>query len=212
MADRRCVTIRWALTALLIIGVNVALCLWADPITARWGNVAERSTVAVWFATAAVPLGGPLPYVAAILLLLWAARTYGWPRGRQFAVLLPIVFAATGLGSFAVKIAVGRPRPFTLHQAAPTFEHAWQRRLDGRFQSFPSSDVMVAAGLATVLALLLERGRGRYALFLMPGLSAAGRILIARHYPSDCLAALVLGAVLAWVLRRLQERWLARSP
>jgi membrane-associated phospholipid phosphatase len=156
-----------------------------------------------------VPFGGPLPYIAAIVLLLWAARKYRWPRGRQVAWLLPIVFAVTGLGSHGIKIAVGRPRPFMLHTPWPSHNSAWKRHLDRRFQSFPSSDVMVAAGLATVLFLLVGHGRWRYGLVVYPAYSAAGRILIARHYPSDCLAALALGVATTWALWRLQERWLA---
>lgn len=209
MTDRIRVIVVGSLGTLLLVGLLIVLYLWADPITGSWGNVSERSEVAVWVAATAVPFGGPLPYIVAIGLLLWAARKYRWPRGRQVAILLPIVFAVTGLGSFAVKIVVGRPRPFTLHQQIAPPANAWKRHLDRRFQSFPSSDVMVAAGLATVLFLLVGHGRGRYALVLFPAYSAAGRILIARHYPSDCLAAMALGAATTWLLWRLQERWLA---
>jgi len=187
----------------------VLLVLYVDPITAGWGNLAWKSPLAGLFATGGVLLGGPLPYRGAFLALLWACRRYRWPRGRRFAILLPFVFAVTGLGSRAAKVIVGRPRPITLHRPAVTFPSEWARHLNGQFQSFPSGDVTVAAGLATVLFILLERGGARYLLFAIPLFSAAGRIGNARHYPSDCLAGLALGILSAWAVWRLQERWIA---
>ena len=194
---------------MVLVAIEVLLVLYVDRPAAEWGLRLYGTDVSDYLGGAGVPLGGPLPYLAAVLLLLWAARRYGWPRGRQVAWLLPIVFAVTGLGSFAVKIAVGRQRPFMFQQPQPGFATAWERHLDRRYQSFPSSDAMVAAGLSMVLFLMLERGAARYAVFALTAYSAFGRVLIARHYPSDCVAGAALGALLAWLLWRLQERWLA---
>jgi membrane-associated phospholipid phosphatase len=208
----RAIAVRWTLVGVALVAAEVLLMRCVDRAAAEWGLRLYGTDLSDYLGGAGVPLGGPLPYVAAIALLLWAARRYAWPRGRRFALLLPLVFAATGLGSFAVKIAVGRQRPFMLHEPQPTFASAWERRLDRRFQSFPSSDVMVAAGLAMTLFLLLESGPARYALFAIPAYSAFGRVLIARHYPSDCLAAAALGMVVAWLLWRWQERRAAAAP
>jgi len=190
----------------LLIAVEALLVLYVDRGVGLWALSVYQTDAADYLGGAGVPLGGPLPYLAAILLALWAARRYRWAMGRRVAFALPLVFALSGLGSYAVKAAVGRPRPFMLEQPPPTFNSTWERRLDRRYHSFPSSDVMVAAGLATVLFLMLERGRARYAVFAIPVYSAFGRIIIARHYPSDCLAAVMLGIAATWLLWRLQER------
>lgn len=190
----------------LVACVLLVVVLYVDPFAGGWGNVASRSLVASVISTAAVPLGGPLPSLAAMVLLLWAARKWDWSRGRQFVLLVPLVFVGAGLASHVIKIAVGRQRPFVCYEGLSGHTSWWTRRLDGRFHSFPSADVTVAAGLSMALFLLLEHGTARYLLFLLPAFSAAGRVLNARHYPSDCLAGAVLGMVVAWWLWRLHER------
>ena len=77
---------------------------------------------------------------------------------------------------------------------------------DNALKSFPSGDVTIAAGLATVLCLAVGRGWARYLFYLLPTLSAFGRITGAKHYPSDCLFGFFLGTVVAlliwgWIMR-----------
>lgn len=195
------------LVAVLLAVLFPLLIVYVDPIAERWGNAVHRREWVIAVVTGTEPLGGPVPYIAALILLAAAAWRYRWGRGWRFAVLVPVVFAVSGLGSYGIKIIVGRPRPFTLVQPAQVYASEWQRHLDRRCQSFPSSDVMVAASFAMLLFLLPERGRARYLLFALPVLTAAGRITNARHYPSDCLAAFILGVAVTWLLWRLQERW-----
>ena len=64
----------------------------------------------------------------------------------------------------------------------------------------------VAAALAMIGFLLIGRGWPRYLLFLIPVLSGMGRIAAARHYPSDCLAGIVLGVAVAAIIWRVVMR------
>jgi membrane-associated phospholipid phosphatase len=198
------------LAALGGIVLLALVCIQLDLPAARWAHEVRPKAWARWVSAAGVPLGGPLPYIAAIGLLVWAARRWDWPTGRRVAWLLPIVFAVTGLGSHGIKMIVGRPRPYMLTDPWPPSAASWTRRFDLRFQSFPSADVMVASGLVTVLMLLLEDRPARYLLLAIPLASSLGRMVIVVHYPTDCLGAMVLGSAAAWGLWHWQLRWLAR--
>jgi membrane-associated phospholipid phosphatase len=78
--------------------------------------------------------------------------------------------------------------------------------IENEIHSFPSGDVTVAAGLAAGLFLLAGRGRVRYLVFGLAALSAAGRMLGAKHYPSDCLFGALVGIAVAALL------WKALMP
>ena len=79
----------------------------------------------------------------------------------------------------------------------------YTRCVENQLHSFPSGDVTVAAALTTVGFLLIGGGWVRYLLFALPILSAIGRVAGARHYPSDCLAGMLLGIATAVVLWRV---------
>jgi membrane-associated phospholipid phosphatase len=147
------------------------------------------------------PLGNaPLvPGVGGVFLL--AALVKRSRRLARAGVLILLIFGLCGGSVYALKSAVRRPRPWTQNLAwSETIrDSSWSR--NGQAHSFPSGDVTCAAGLATALYLAAGRGRARYLLFLIPLASSLGRVLGARHYPSDCLAGLLLGmglAALAW--------------
>jgi len=204
------IILRWTVPVVLLVCVLVMVFTFIDPIVGRWAVAVCRNEWALEVRNEAKVLGGPLPCVLGAVVLWAAGRGLNARKAQRFAVLMLLALIVGTLSCHFVKMAVGRPRPFMMAQPAPTNQTAWEHRADSRFHSFPSGDVTVAAGFGMVGFLLAGGGSARYLLFLVPVLSMAGRVCGARHYPSDCLAAIVLGVLTVWVLWRLQEARAAR--
>jgi membrane-associated phospholipid phosphatase len=189
------VVVALALAAIPLLMVTL------DPVVARHRAPHHGSAATERLLAFTDPLGNaPLvPGVGGVLLVAGAIRRSG--RLARVGVLVLLVFGLCGGAAYSVKSVVRRPRPWTHGLVWSETIRDWKWSRNGRAHSFPSGDVTVAAGLAMTLYLGLRRGRGRYLVFLIPLASSVGRVIGARHYPSDCLAALLLGiglAALAW--------------
>jgi membrane-associated phospholipid phosphatase len=122
---------------------------------------------------------------------------------RRVLRLLVCAFGA-GLMSNVVKVVVARHRPATLdaRHVAETFAgflpwvtQGWQQITNRDIQSFPSSHVATATGLAAGLTWLYPQGRWLFAAFVM--LAAVQRWQCGAHYASDTLAGAALGCLVA---------------
>jgi undecaprenyl-diphosphatase len=202
-------TARWVLPVALAAAALLCARFLLDAPVGRWATgicgTSWASTIRRSGGARAVPLGGPVDTVVVALALFVLGKVWRWPQARRAALLLPVAFIASGAVTHVIKMAVGRPRPFMVGAEWPQ-ETRWQHAIDGKFQSFPSGDVTVAAALATVCFLLAGRRRFAYLAVLVPAYSATARMVAARHYPSDCLAGCLIGGLTAWLLWRFQER------
>jgi undecaprenyl-diphosphatase len=119
-----------------------------------------------------------------------------WPRGRQWAVALPLVMAGAGVVQLVAKWAVDRPRP----------------NLDPL--GFPSAHVLSLVVLCGFLAYAVSIGsarRRRRCLLLgacagVVGIVAYSRMYLDAHWFSD-----VLGGLTAGVAYLLMAIWVVRS-
>ena len=142
---------------------------------------------------------GLLFFLLALVLMLF-------PRTRKTGVcIFGAVCCGALLTSVILKDLIGRLRPF---EASETFRAFWQfvgSPAEEGF-SFPSGHVTAAA--AGCLALILERGK-KYALpcigFVI--LMCMSRNYLMAHYPSDVLAAAVVGSLSA-VAAYFIARWI----
>lgn len=196
----------WVRNLLLAFAAIGLLMLFVDPAAGRWGN-AVRQSDAVWAYRKVVgPLGHGTPWGIAFIAALIAAVIWRTTRYLRVALVVLLTFIWSGGLCHLIKITVHRPRPEIMW--AP-WAGGWGlsvRFVENQLHSFPSGDVTVAAALATIGFLLIGRGWARYLLFAMPVLAAIGRIAAARHYPSDCVAGLVLGSAIAAVMWRVVMR------
>ncbi|MBM3474638.1 MAG: phosphatase PAP2 family protein [Armatimonadetes bacterium] len=191
---------RAAIVVVALAAIPV-LMVTLDPIVARqtvphYGSPAVERLLAVTDPLGNAPL---VPGVGGVLLVLALILRSG--RMARIGVLVLLVFGLCGGAAYSVKSVVRRPRPWTQGLAWSETIRDWKWSRNGQAHSFPSGDVTIASGLAMALYLALRRGRARYLVFLIPLVSASGRIIGARHHPSDCLAGLLLGiglAALAW--------------
>ena len=145
-----------------------------------------------------------------LLLILLALVLMCFPRSRRAGVCM---FGAVACGAiltnFILKDAVARPRPF---ETVDLYRQWWQAvgapAEDGF--SFPSGHVTAAA--AGLAGLCLVEGRR----WVLPSvvwvlLMAVSRNYLMAHYPSDVLAAVLVGllaAAIAYAITRLIFRLL----
>jgi membrane-associated phospholipid phosphatase len=189
---------------LLLIG---ALMLLVDPVVGRWANTVADTEAVDQFRLFVQPLGREPLQGLLILSLLLTALVLRQRAYARLALIVGVVYVLSGTASQFLKIATHRPRPEVMVVPWSDGFGVEASFLENKIHSFPSGDVTIAAGLASVLFLALGAARGRYLVFAIPVLSALGRILGAKHYPSDCVAAGLLGYLVAvWVWSRLGPR------
>jgi membrane-associated phospholipid phosphatase len=189
----------WSAAFLVALGLDRAVSSWVHDN----GIDVSLKTHWPWFCKMGhVPGVGRLPgnfltfpLIAAIWMFCLGRRW--WPAAGF--VFLSGVFAGANV---LVKWLVGRARPFqggvfSLHPFVGGIHG-----MGGANQSFPSGDVCLGAATAVSLAILLPRWRWLWISLVV--MVAAERILENAHYPSDTVAAVGLGWLLAqaawWLL------------
>lgn len=130
---------------------------------------------------------------AVMMLVVWWRARSGDAARMAAALCTPLVVVAAFLANDAVKSLFAEQRPcrtlhtVTVESCPPLGDYA-----------FPSNHSAIAAAAAVAL-LLASRRTGLYAVPVAL-LMAASRVWIGVHYPHDVLAALLLGAAVAWPL------------
>jgi undecaprenyl-diphosphatase len=159
------------------------------------------------------------PFVAAAGVLL---VVFGGFRGRAAVLCAALAVGLTdGVVSNSLKKAVGRPRPNQILEnvrvvdlakthprllaiarpAKVEFSRPALKPVSGA--SFPSSHTANNFAVAVVLAIFFRRWGWLY--FLPAMLISYSRIYVGSHFPSDVLAAAVLGAGVACLVLALCE-------
>ena len=125
-----------------------------------------------------------------ILTVLLAAALFA-RNHRRAAYLTVGVMVATSVATTLLKDAFGRARPVWQDPTALLHNNA--------FPSGHASSIAAFAGLVVVfVAMLVRRSNVRRVAYVVAGLVVvlvcADRVLLGRHYPSDVLAGVLLGA------------------
>ena len=192
--------------ALQAVGVNTL-----DSSVFLWLNLGRDAPEAlVWLAMACSRW---LPAVLLMALLPLAAL--GGPRGRRTVWLALLGMGLAWAAAALLKHSVAAPRPFMLGLGTDWLGHSGGN-------GFPSSHASVAAAFAASALLGGWPRTLRWALALAGALVCWSRIAVGVHFPSDVLAAMLLGslcalaaqAAAAWLTARrarAKSRWAARS-
>ncbi len=195
----------WVIAALL--AVMVLLMVFVDPTVGRWSLTASQLPWVHQFRAYVTPLGRDAIHGFFAVGLLLAALVFRSGIYARMALVVVVTYVLAGSSCHMIKMITHRPRPETI--PAPWLG-GWgvaACMLEDDTHSFPSGDVTIAAALATIWFLALGRGRARYAVYVVPLLSAVGRVLGAAHYPSDTLAGGLWGTLWAvWVWRWIMPR------
>jgi undecaprenyl-diphosphatase len=154
----------------------------------------------------------PLVFVAAALIVI-----LGGFKERAFVccALLGLLVADPGVAN-AIKQIVNRPRPYqamagvrvvrlqkthprflaVIHPAVVTASRLPSKKRDNR--SFPSGHVTNNAVIATLLTWFYRRRGWLY--FIVVLLVTWSRVYVGDHYPTDVLAAVIIGAGVALIM------------
>jgi membrane-associated phospholipid phosphatase len=137
----------------------------------------------------------------AALLAVWHRR-----RWRAAAFLFTCA-AVAGVGTWLLKWAVGRTRPF---KGVPPLEfHPFERGLPGLIDnhnlSFPSGDASLAFATAACVGVLVPRTRPL--LFIAAVVVGIERVLENAHYVSDVVGGAALGVLSVPVAWRMWRRF-----
>ena len=161
------------------------------------GYVPNRSSLLYRVSRVFTELGSP---AAVIAMALFAAAVI-WTRRRSWmhAAVCVVAPAAAGITEMSAKLIVARPRPVT---ASLTGEGG---------MGFPSGHATGFAALAFILALVVPRNRrsrvgALVGALVLSALMAASRVVVGAHYPTDVIAGMILGGVIAdatWLAARL---------
>lgn len=135
---------------------------------------------------------GGIVWIALAVVLLFFKKT-------RFCGLTVIISLAIGyvLNDFVLKLIFSRPRPFSVHPEFVDFLEEMKLELPGGF-SFPSGHAFSSFNCAVVM-LLFHKRIGIFAIILA-ALISFSRIFFCVHYPTDVLAGMILGIVVAVVV------------
>lgn len=139
-----------------------------------------------WIMKAITLVGSYGAALVTVIAAIWLGRRHCW--AETVALLVSVIGAAT-LNSL-LKLVFARPRPSVFPPL--TVEHTY---------SFPSGHSITAVALYGFLAVLLWQNHRRgWALLsgAMIPLIGFSRIYLGVHYPSDVLAAMMLGTL--WLI------------
>jgi len=140
----------------------------------------------------ATPLGTPV--VLAPALLLWAASGYfdGRPDRIRSSVRIGVDVSAAVVACEAIKLGVGRERPYESPGDARVF-HPFSHH-----DSFPSGHTTFAFATAAALSREAPARWVPWVAFPVAGAVGWSRVRDDRHWASDALAGAILGT---WVAR-----------
>ena len=161
------------------------------------GYVPNRSSLLYRASRVFTEFGSPVAVIAMALLgavIVWARR-----RSWLHAAVCVVAPAIAGITEMTAKLIVARPRPVS---AALTGEGG---------MGFPSGHATGFAALAFILALVVPWNRRSqvWALagaLVLSALIAASRVVVGAHFPTDVMAGMILGGVIAdatWLAARL---------
>lgn len=195
----------------LVLGASAAALLaglaihpW-DRAIVDW-FVADRSELGLAWARNLSRYGelhfGPLLALVAIALAGWLLRR----RVLGLAALSGLLGGLTGgIGVNIFKAIFGRPRPSVgLADAFHWFETTWN------FGSFPSGHATHCTAVVCGVAMVAPR---LGACLAVPALAVIwSRVYLERHFPTDVLAGVWLGAMCGCALGLAARHWLEKNP
>ncbi len=115
-----------------------------------------------------------------------------------------VAFAATVAGTYALKYAVDRNRPYVTHPDLKPLGSESSR-------SFPSGHTSSAFSTAMSLSLIYPKWYVAVPAFAWASATGYSRMYLGVHYPTDVLAGAVLGAGTAWLTHVVNKKWQARK-
>jgi hypothetical protein len=192
----------WPYAAVVLV-VAVGVAVHWDRMVALW-SLAHCNTPCVRVLREVVtPVGSAAPQGALILLLLGLGAGLRNPCLARMGKALFVAFLVASVLATGLKLGVRRARPMAMDQPRPSLADQLGK---GQWHSFPSGDVLTTTALVVGGLCLAQRRRRWCWLLVLPLVVGAGRIVAAKHFPSDVVGGLALGAVAGLVAVALSCR------
>jgi membrane-associated phospholipid phosphatase len=137
------------------------------------------------------------------VLLVWDLD----PRGLRIAIPIGVAVLATAIVVLVLKRMIGRVRPGREHAGrflGPALTHASYR------ESFPSSHTACAVALSAMLAHLYPDAWITF--WGLAAICAALRYALDAHWPSDIVAGVLVGYLIAELTARVATNWTFIRP
>lgn len=140
-------------------------------------------------------LGEETFFLFLLPILYWCVNTV---LGLRIGIILVL---STGLND-AFKVFFHRPRPFWIDTRVQAL------RFENSF-GIPSGHAQNAAAVWGMLAAFINRAWFWVVSIIVIFLIGLSRMVLGVHFPTDVLAGWLIGALLAWVMLRLEKPFLA---
>jgi membrane-associated phospholipid phosphatase len=181
------------LVVFLCAALLLVACFYADAAVQAWMTQQQLPPLRN-FMNAVSRYGDWPEHVLLGLALAGIAYWRGSKRWLRIFAAMILACALAGVAARVVKISTGRARPHAQTEAG------WNGpRLSPRYNAFPSGHTAASTAFFATLAFASWRIGGP--LLIVPLLIAFSRMYVAAHYLSDVVAAALIGAVAAYVVR-----------
>lgn len=132
-------------------------------------------------------------WIAIIILLLFFKKT------RKLAILMAISLAIEFvLNDLVLKPLIARPRPFEVYEVALILEAPTS-------YAFPSGHS--ASAFAVVMVAYFRNHEFKVPLIIMAAIMAFSRLYLFVHWPTDVLAGILFGTLIAYLVVKLVPRY-----
>ena len=136
----------------------------------------------------------------------WISFLTNQKRFCRFVFGMFLSTALTGLVGHGLKLVFLRARPYGNLGPFSFFNLGGLTQNDRVFQSLPSGDVSITAGATCYLFYALRGNYFRWFVLLIPLSTAFSRVDLNRHWPSDTLAAIGVGIIVAQWMVNYEQR------
>ncbi len=145
-------------------------------------------------------------YLFFICFILFNSEKYHW---ATIFVILSCVGASDLMSSHTIKPLIERPRP--CHENSQVYPVNIRVRC-GAGYSFTSSHATNHFALASILYLVLFKGRKRILLLLMIWAAAISfaQVYVGVHYPIDILCGAILGISIAFIINQFYRSFIEK--
>ena len=190
---------------LVVLAAGIALAHSSSATTAETNLLAQVAGARIgWLVSVSLALNWIFsPPIALIIGIVSAALVFVVSRSWITVLHFALLVLGTWLSSEVIKLLVHRPRP------AARLADTLVPNPDP--DSYPSGHVCFVVGLGLAIFVLAIRSRVRVIIavlaVLLALITAASRVYIGVHYPTDALASLVFGVAAFVGVETVWRRW-----
>jgi len=174
-----------------------------DAVVIAWVQSLQVPIVTAWIRMGAHIGRWVWLYVA---LAYWVMRIFKHTRLARILSFSLFATTVTAILTHGLKFLIARARPYENLGALSWFNYEGGIQDRRGFQSFPSGDSAVVAGVAFFLFYATPSRYWRWLWLVFPLATAFSRMSLNRHWPTDTLGSFILANAIAWLFFQLLQQ------